>query len=551
MTPERFRQVKAIVTEASEEDSITNRAELVALRCGGDQALVQDVESLLAETTGTIESYAAGAAGALRKDFPSLAAGRRIGAYAIVREIGRGGMGAVYLAGRADDEFEKEVAIKLLKRGTDTDEVLRRFRTEREILARLEHPNIAHLIDGGTTGDGLPYFVMEYVAGIPVTNFCRDQELSVEARLQLFLKICAAVQFAHQNLVVHRDLKPANILITPEGEPKLLDFGIAKLLALDDTAPVVTLVDHQHLTPGYASPEQVRGDPITTVSDVYALGALLYELLSGKNAHCFPKLHPSPTELLRVVAEQIPRRPSAVATNPQTIRRLKGDLDNIVLKALRKEPNRRYADVGSFAEDVRRHLGHFPVHARKDTARYRAGKFIRRNRLAVTAAVLIFLALAGGLYIARLERAKAVRRFKQVRELAHSVLFDYHDSIAALPGSTAVRQRLVQDALKYLNNLSREAGNDRSLLRELAEAYDKVAAVQGSAASSTGGTLLSAANLGDTQGALTSYGKALAIREKLLRIDPANKSNLQELARGYHRIAATYLFSGPPAKTIE
>lgn len=558
MTPERFRQVKAIVTEASELDSLSGRDALVAQRCGGDAKLIREVESLLVETTGTIESYAAGAAGALRSDGSTeLARGRRIGAYAVIRELGRGGMGAVYLARRADDEFEKEVAIKLLKRGTDTDEVLRRFRAERDILARLEHPHIARLIDGGTTCDGLPYFVMEYVAGTPVTNFCTSHELSVEARLQLFLKVCAAVQFAHQNLVVHRDLKPANILITAEGEPKLLDFGIAKLLASGDASPTLTLADKQHLTPGYASPEQVRGDPITTVSDVYALGALLYEILAGKPAHRFANARPSPTELLRVVAEQVSPAPSAVTVDPSTSRRLQGDLDNIVQKALRKEPERRYDGVGSLAADVRRHLEHFPVRARKDTLAYRTSKFIQRNRFAVAAGALVLLTVLTGLaattwevHVARVERSKAVQRLNQVRELAHSVLFDYHDAIATLPGSTAVRQRLVQDALKYLSNLANEAGKDPSLLRELADAYDKVAAVQGGAASATGG-LLSASNLGDTQGALASYNKALSIRETLSRLDPGNKKDERALANSYAKIGATYLFAGPPEKAVE
>ena len=558
MTPERFQQVKAIVTEASEENSRSKRAELIALRCGGDLTLVREVEVLMAETTGTIESFAAGAAGALRSVSTRLPGGWRIGAYAIIRELGRGGMGTVYLAERADQEFNKQVAIKLLKRGTDTDEVLRRFRAEREILARLQHPNIAYLIDGGTTDDGLPYFVMEYVAGSPVTDFCTAKAMGLEPRLRLFLKICGAVQFAHQNLVVHRDIKPANILITPDGEPKLLDFGIAKLLASDEGGVSLTLADQRRLTPAYASPEQVRGDPITTVSDVYALGALLYEVVTGKNAHHFSSLPPSPTELLRVVSDEVPVRPSAAAADPATARHLRGDIDNILLQALRKEPGRRYAGVNAFAEDVGRYLDRFPVRARKDTVGYRASKFIERNRLGVAAASLVLLALLGGLgataweaHVAHTERAKAVESFNQVRELAHSVLFDYHDAIAALPGSTAVRQRLVQDALKYLNNVSKQAGRNPSLLRELADAYDKVAAVQGSGAAATGGTLISASNLGDTQGALTSYNKALALRQTIWQLDRSNKADLQALARTYSKIAAIFLFSGPPDKTVE
>jgi serine/threonine protein kinase len=286
MSPARWQQVKDVVGDALERADTAERAAFLARACADDTGLRREAESLLA-ASGL--SMLEGCAEDLRlsSDESDAASGQRIGAYRVVRELGRGGMGAVYLAERADREFTKHVAIKLLKRGTDTDEVLRRFRSEREILARLEHPNIARLLDAGTTDDGLPYFVMEYVAGARVTDYCFAQHLSVAARLELFLKICSAVHFAHQNLVVHRDLKPANILITAEGEPKLLDFGIAKLLATDDSEFHHTVQDQQRLTPAYASPEQVRGAAITTVSDVYALGVLLYELLVGHSPHKF------------------------------------------------------------------------------------------------------------------------------------------------------------------------------------------------------------------------------------------------------------------------
>jgi serine/threonine protein kinase/tetratricopeptide (TPR) repeat protein len=543
ITAERWRHVKAIVAEALEIDSPAQRIALARERCGSDAALLSEVESLLVQTTTAMEQYAANTSTAVRSDATPLAVGRRIGAYAIIRELGRGGMGTVYLAARADEEFHKEVAIKLLKRGTDTDEVLRRFRAEREILARLEHPNIARLIDGGTTDDGLPYFVMEYVVGLPVTVFCNEKALAVEGRLELFLKICSAVQFAHQNLVVHRDLKPANILVAADGEPKLLDFGIAKLLAADDGGAFsLTIADQQRLTPAYASPEQVRGEVITTVSDVYALGALLYEMLSGSTAHRFAAGHPSPTELLRVVAENQPLRPSAAAADPITARRLRGDLDNIVLMALRKEPARRYSGVGALAEDVRRHLRRFPVRARKDTLAYRASRFVQRNRIAVAAVSLLVLALIGGLtataweaHIAHAEKAKAEQRFNQVRELAHSVLFDYHDRIAALPGSTQVRELLTKDALKYLDHLSREAGGDQSLLREVATAYEKVGQIQGNSYYN---------NLGDMTGAMKSYRRSLAIRERLTTSSPANRDLQNELADSYKGIGDMYFSIG-------
>jgi serine/threonine protein kinase len=345
MTPERWQQVKSTLAAALEHPDETERASFVAVACGDDTALRREVESLLAQPEDQFDSVAQVIGMAKGDALSQRDAGRRIGAYELVRELGRGGMGTVWLAKRADQQFDKLVAIKLLKRGTDTDEVLRRFQAERQILARLEHPNIARLLDGGMTDEGLPYFVMEYVDGKPLTEFCTAAALRLDERLRLFLKICAAVQFAHQNLVVHRDLKPGNILVTEDCEPKLLDFGIAKLLAPGDETFGVTMTEHQRLTPGYASPEQVRGEPVTTVSDIYTLGTLLYEILTGQNAHRFSSPRPPPTELLRVVTQEEPLRPSVAATHPTMKRRLRGDLDTIILKALRKEPARRYAGM--------------------------------------------------------------------------------------------------------------------------------------------------------------------------------------------------------------
>ncbi|HEX4629682.1 MAG TPA: serine/threonine-protein kinase [Chthoniobacterales bacterium] len=456
--------------------------------------------------------------------------GRRIGNYELIRELGRGGMGTVWLARRADRQFEKLVAIKLLKRGTDTDEVLRRFQTERQILARLEHPNIARLLDGGVTDDDLPYFVMEYVDGRPITEFCRDHALTIEERLRLFLKICSALQFAHQNLVVHRDLKPGNILVLPDGEPKLLDFGIAKLLGPDEASLEVTMAEHQRFTPAYASPEQVRGGPITTVSDVYALGTLLYEILTGKNAHLFSVPHPAPTELFRVVTQEEPPRPSAAATEAPVARHLRGDLDNIILKALRKEPSRRYSGVGAFAADLRRHLENKPVTARRDTLSYRTAKFVQRNKIAVTGAALILLALIGGIIatarearIARTERSRAEKRFNDVRNLADSLLSELSNEAEKLPGSTKLRSILVQRTLAYLDSIAAEAGDNSGLQAELATAYQKVGDIQGNTYYS---------NIGDIPGAIVSYEKAIALRQSL--------SNAAQSPEAKHELALTH-----------
>ncbi len=335
MTPARWQQVKATLAEALERPAESERAAFLARACAGDTSLRREVESLLDQPPDDFDSCAESAGLVNSEPLFSANHGRRVGAYELVRELGRGGMGTVWLGKRADQQFEKLVAVKLLKRGTDTDEVLGRFRAERQILARLEHPNIARLLDAGMTEDGLPYFVMEFVEGMRLTDFVVERQLPLTECVELFLKICGAVQFAHQNLIVHRDLKPGNILVTPEGEPKLLDFGIAKLLAGDEGSWEVTMAGAERLTPGYASPEQVRGETVTTVSDIYSLGALLYEVLAGRPPHEFPSALPTPTQILRVVCEEEPARPSAVA-RPERGRELRGDLDTIVLRALRK-----------------------------------------------------------------------------------------------------------------------------------------------------------------------------------------------------------------------
>jgi non-specific serine/threonine protein kinase/serine/threonine-protein kinase len=480
---------------------------------------------------------------------------QRIGPYRLIRTIGHGGMGTVYLGVRDDDAFQKRVAIKVLKRGTDTDAVVRRFRHERQILASLDHSYIAGLLDGGTTAEGLPYFAMEYVEGQPIVEYCEWHKLGTTARLELFTKVCSAVQYAHQNLVIHRDIKPGNVLVTADGTPKLLDFGIAKLLNPELGGLMApTMPGFELMTPEYASPEQVRGDPVTTATDVYSLGVLLYELLTGRRPYRLTSR--APAEVARVVCESVPLRPSTAVTDApartafdhvatgdasagqpsgagvaertqsadaqRLRRRLAGDLDNIVLKALSKEPARRYASVDQFAEDVRRHLAGLPVIARKDTFRYRTGKFVRRHRAAVVAAALTLLALIAGIVgttwqarVAHAERQRAERRFDDVRRLANSFLFELHDAIRDLPGSTPARKLLVSNALEYLDKLARDAGDRADLRRDLAVAYVRVGDVQGRPLHP---------NLGDTAGALESYRKALNLYEQLQPQGPAGSA---------------------------
>ena len=419
----RWERIKALF-EAAADLAPDDRAMLLKKECAGDEALRREVESLLEsddQTDGFIEEPILEMPRELLSESAEEAlTGRHFGAYQIIREIGRGGLGVVYLAARADDEYHKEVALKLVRRGLDTEDILRRFRNERQILAQLDHPNIARLIDGGTTDDGLPYFVLEYIDGQPIASYCASHALSISDRLNLFRKVCAAVTYAHQNLVIHRDLKPSNILVTGEGEPKLLDFGIAKVLGPEEDALGQTIAGQRVMTPEYASPEQVKGERITTVSDVYSLGVLLYELLTGRGPYHL-KIRTA-GEIARAITEQEPARPSTAvgqgdgsSRNQAPISKaLRGDLDNIVLMAMRKDPARRYTSVGQFSEDIRRHLEGLPVIARKDTVSYRTGKFINRHRIGVGAGALILLSLIGGIIAtliqvrtSRLERAKA------------------------------------------------------------------------------------------------------------------------------------------------
>jgi non-specific serine/threonine protein kinase/serine/threonine-protein kinase len=426
------------------------------------------------------------------------APGDKLGPYRVLEEIGRGGMGVVFRAVREDEHFSKEVAIKLIDPGMRSEGVLKRFRDERQILAMLDHPHIARLIDGGSAPDGSPYLVMEYVAGKPLLQYCDEKRLGIDERLGLFLTVCDAVQFAHQRLVVHRDLKSDNILVTEDGSPRLLDFGIAKLTSREagDVPVTATAPMQRMLTPDYASPEQVRGELVTVASDVYSLGVVLYELLTGARPLRFETR--TPEEILRVVAQEDPKPPSAVIARasetaplrgetPTRLRRhLAGDLDYITLKALEKDPARRYGSADQLARDIRRYLDKLPVLARGRTTAYLFSRLVRRHRIAVITGTIVALSLLAGLvgttwqaHVASVQRDRAKRRFDEVRSLAHAVLFDIHDAIANLPGSTMARELLVHHALRYLDSLSKEASGDWGLQHELAVAYGKIGDAQG------------------------------------------------------------------------
>jgi tetratricopeptide (TPR) repeat protein len=531
MTPDRWQRVKEVLQAAWERD-FGERAAFLNEAYAADPGLRSRVEALLAADENAAEFLAAPAIGLAKAQTAtasgepraghsgedSLPTGTRVGHFSIDGLIGKGGMGVVYRAVREDD-FRMQVAIKLLKRGTDTEAALSRFRAERQILARLQHPNIARLLDGGATETGLPYFVMEYVQGTPLLQYAAP--LSVRQRLELFRSVCSAVQYAHRNLIVHRDIKPGNILVTPEGIPKLLDFGIAKLLdpSADGAPMALTAAGARLMTPDYASPEQVRGEPITTATDVYSLGAVLYELLTGQRAHNVEAS--SADEIEKEICSQEPKKPSTVA------RHLDPDLDNIILMALRKEPQRRYLSVEQFSEDIRLHMEGRPVKARKDTARYRAGKFLRRNRAGVALAALMLIGAVTAVSAVQRQARRAEQRFGQVRKLANTVLFDLNPEIERLAGSTKVRELLVKTSLGYLDSLAAEAGGDPALQLELAAAYEKIGDVQGNPLFS---------NLGHPKASLESYGKALVIADKL----GTSLQVLEIVARSRYKMGCVY-----------
>lgn len=564
MNPERWQKVKAIVEEALETAPAAARSSYLDKACGDDKDLRLEVESLLDFDDMENDLFEQSAFSFLRienfEDETNVFIGRKIGNYKIIGELGAGGMGAVFLAERDDGAFDQKVALKLIKRGMDSDAILRRFINERQILASLEHSNIAHLIDGGTTDDGLPFFVMEYIEGETIIDYADRQNLTFDKRLKLFREVCSAVSFAHQNLIIHRDLKPSNILVTQDGGIKLLDFGIAKLLKGDTNNDTAT--QHFVFTPEYASPEQIRGEKLTTATDIYSLGVILYELLTG--ARPYKTDSKNIREIIKFVCEDEPARPSSIVNRQSTVEKdsrtnlnkqrttdneqwtksLKGDLDNIILKALRKEPDRRYSSAEQFSDDIRRHLEGLPVTASNDTWKYRASKFIQRNRIGVAAAGLIFLALVSGLgatlyqaNIARKERAKAEQRFNDVRRLANSFMFEINEQIMKSP--IKARELLVQRAVEYLDKLAAESGDDIELQSELATAYEKIGDVQAE---------IFKPYSGKTSEALLSHQKALQLREKLFAAVPDPAYGVS-VAGSRLRIGDIFLMSGKISET--
>ena len=483
---DRAERVAQVVEAALNRDPSECRAFLDAA-CGGDSALRAEVESLLSysrDAAGFIEEPAIHAnAEAFAEEAGVLEIGQKIEQYRIVSLIGAGGMGEVYLA--EDLSLGRKVALKLVKSAFGGSHLLRHFRQEERILAALTHPNIARLYGGAVMDNGVPYFVMEYVEGERLDDYCKRRELSLSDRLQLFRKICAAVGYAHQHLIIHRDLKPANIRVTPEGEPKLLDFGIAKLLDADAAAGEQTITLPGMMTPEYASPEQVRGETMTTASDIYSLGVILYELLSGEKPYRLTSNRPA--ELARAITDTSPPRPSTASSTTRSWKgedrkALRGDLDNIVLMAMRKDPARRYTSVGLLAEDIRRHLEGRPVFARKDTFRYRTGKFVSRNKTAVAAAALVFLTLIAGI-VATLRQAQIARRERdnaQVAQASAERLNQFLQSLlaSANPDGMGKDVKVVQVLDSAAETLDRELADQPHLLAQahltIARAYARL-----------------------------------------------------------------------------
>jgi tetratricopeptide (TPR) repeat protein len=532
VNPERWLAIgdlfeQALPLHAGAQTALVDRV------CAADEEMRREVVSLLASHRAAPGGFFQERIRNALTSFHETGGGThpaRVGPYRLIRELGRGGMGTVFLAERDDQQYDACVAIKLVRPGMDTEFIVARFRRERQTLARLQHPNISRLLDGGTTDGGVPYFVMEYIDGLWLTAYADANELSTDERLRIFLDVCAAVDYAHRQFIIHRDLKPGNILVGRDGVPKLLDFGICKLLRVDSMSENDTGV--APMTPNYASPEQVRGDAVTLISDIYSLGAVLYELLTGKCPRQFGTLTPLGIEQ----ASQTPIvLPSVAADAVLVARQLKGDLDNIVMRALEAEPQRRYESAAQLADDVRRYLDHQPVHARSRTVRYRAAKFVRRHRVQVAATAAVFVALCVGLAVSLYEARIAGARLQQMRAMADKLVFDVHDAVRDLPGSTRARQIIVQTALDYLDSSVNSVKGDPGGEKALARAYRRLGDVQGNVRS---------ANLGDPTSALARYRQAMTLLDATIRRTPSDVEAVTEQLLLYSRVGTMQADTG-------
>ena len=537
MKSDRWNLIEEIFQGALERPS-AERKQYVETACENDKELLAEIESLLESDNDAERVLRSLIAGDLKEAAQASnlsETGLQLGPYHLVRELDSGGMGVVYLAVRSDDHYFQVVAIKMIRKGQDSPEVVHRFRMERQILASLNHPGIGTILDGGETKDGRPFIVMEYVEGQPITLASKSRGLSIRQRIELFRSVCSAVHYAHQKLVIHRDIKPSNVMVTPDGMVKLIDFGISKPLTaelvLSDRSPTTTRL--RRMTPDYASPEQIQGKQLTTATDIYSLGVLLFELLTGSRPYTLSNL--SPVVADQVVAEQSGKKPSSAPGISSAARKeLSGDLDRIVLKAMDLDPSKRYLSVQHFDEDLLRYLAGKPISARKTTPTYVFSKFVQRHRVAVLTACAIAIALSC-LVLFYLKQSRAVdRRVKEVRTLADSAISDMTDKLQHSSASTETQVALFQSALSYLGELRKTSGNDPRLLLELSKAYVRVGDLEGSPL---------VANLGNSETAVTSYREASRMALEAHAGMPGDEST-QAVIETYQRLGGIELFLG-------
>jgi serine/threonine protein kinase len=568
---ERWAALSPHLDRALELNADARLAWLASLR-EADATLASEVEALL-ERHDVIEREAFLESGSPERPAAPSLAGQAIGPYTLRELIGQGGMGTVWLADRSDGRFEGVAAVKLLNASLIGREGEARFRREGTILARLRHPHIAHLIDAGLSPSGQPYLILEHVAGERIDRSCDARRLGIEARVRLFLDVLAAVSHAHANLIVHRDIKPSNVMVGADGRVKLLDFGIAKLLEGEPgatEAPTLTRDGASALTPEYAAPEQLTGGDVTTATDVHGLGVLLYLLLTGRHPAPGATLQ-APAELVRaIVVTQAPRLSDAVVsanpargeaaaetaarrgTTPKQLRRaLLGDLDNIVAKALKKEPRERYPSVDAMADDLRRHLRNEPVSARSDSLAYRAAKFLARHRLAVAAAAAVVAALAAGLSVALVQRSRALAAqaraeatVADLHRLTQSMLFEVYEESRRLPGSIKVSGTIVRSATEVLDRLATTAGDDPQLLATLASGHERLGVLF------TNHPALGR-SFNQPKAAVGHFERAIAIRERLASRPRAPFTDRAALARAFGGLAKAQRNAGDVAASVK
>ena len=554
---ERWGEAKQLFDDVADLDDAAR--EQVLRDHAADPGLVAEVRSLLAwnlDAPDFLETPALRVGGVSPSGPPGSLVGQSVGPWRIVDVVGRGGMGVVYRAERADDAFTRQAAVKVIGPGADAASVVERFRLERQTLAGLDHRNIARLLDGGSTSEGQPYFVMEYVDGVAIDAYCDAQQLSIDDRVELFVRVCNGVQYAHENLVVHRDIKPDNILVTADGTPKLLDFGVSRIVSRDSGPSDAAATSATWLmTPDFASPEQMGGRASTTSADIYSLGVVLYVLLTGERPYRLTGATPAAIQA-QLASVHVPTPSAIAAREPRTgaqagHRRstpaalaacLRGDLDAIVMKALQRVPGERYSSVQELLRDIRAYRTSFPVSARPPHAAYVVQKFAGRHTTALAAAaVVLAVGLAGvaGVVwqasVAATERGRAERRFNEVRTLANAFMFDVNDTIMNVPGTMATRELIVKTAVEYLESLARESAGDVGLQRELARAWMRVGDVQGNPSS---------ANLGDTTGALASYRRAVALAGGAQEALAGDLEAQRVLAGAHRRMADVLAWAG-------